>query len=62
VIGPRHSQETADPFMSFSPDGTVVLATYPADGSTWLLESSGSKDQQVQWPKGQFQTWQRLAP
>jgi len=61
-IGPRYSQETADPFMSFSPDGTLILVTYPADGSTWLLESDGSNDQQVQWPKGQFQTWQRLAP
>jgi Tol biopolymer transport system component len=62
AIGPRHSQETADPFLGFSPDGTMVLARYPADGKTWLLGSKGGDDQQVSWPAGRSYSWQRLAP
>ena len=62
AVGPRHSQESADPFLGFSPDGTVVLARYPADGTTWLLGSKGGQDQQVSWPAGRAYSWQRLAP
>lgn len=62
TIGPRFSEATAEPFLAFSPDGTMILATYPADGSTWLLGSDGGKEQQVPWPKGEFLSWQRLAP
>jgi Tol biopolymer transport system component len=62
AIGPLQPAAAADPFLTFSPDGTLILATYPADGSTWLLGSDGVKQQQMAWPKGQFLSWQRLAP
>ncbi len=61
-MGPRFSEASAEPFFGFSPDGTMILATYPANGSTWLLGPDGGNEQQVPWPKGEFLSWQRLAP
>jgi Tol biopolymer transport system component len=60
-IGPRFSEATAEPFLSFSPDGALILGNYPADGSTWLLNVAGGNDRQMSWPPGEFQSWQRLA-
>lgn len=62
AMGPRFSEGTDGPFQRFSPDGTSILASYPADGSTWLLDTDGRDDRQMSWPKGQFPSWQRLAP
>jgi Tol biopolymer transport system component len=61
-MGPRFSEATDGPFLNFSPDGTVILATYPADSSTWLLDTEGGTSRKVSWPEGQYFTWQRLAP
>jgi dipeptidyl aminopeptidase/acylaminoacyl peptidase len=61
-IGPLQPDTSADPFLSFSPDGSMVLVTYPTDGKTWLLGTKGSGDRQASWPGTEFQSWQRLAP
>ena len=61
-IGPFQPGGAAAPFLSWSPDGSMVLATYPTDGKTWLLGSNGASDRQVSWPGTKFQSWQRLAP
>lgn len=61
-IGPRFGEGTAEPFLSFSPDGTLILGNYPADGSTWLLDMKGGNDRQMSWPQGEYPSWQRLAP
>ena len=61
-IGPLQPEGAADPFLSFSPDGSMVLVTYPTDGKTWLLGTKGGSDRQVPWPGTEFQSWQRLAP
>lgn len=61
-IGPIEVDGAADPVMAFSPDGSMVLATYPTDGKTWLLGTSGAGDRQVPWAGTKYQSWQRLAP
>jgi Tol biopolymer transport system component len=61
-IGPIEVDGAANPFLSFSPDGSMVLVTYPTDGKTWLLATNGGSDRQVSWPGTKFQSWQRLAP
>ena len=61
-IGPFQPGGAAAPFLTFSPDGSLVLATYPTDGTTWLLATNGGSDRQVSWPGTKFQSWQRLAP
>jgi hypothetical protein len=61
-IGPLQPGGAAAPFLSFSPDGSMVLATYPTDGTTWLLGTKGGNDRQVSWPGTKFQSGQRLAP
>ena len=61
-IGPLQPDAAADPFLSFSPDGSQVLVTYPTDGKTWLLGTNGGSDRQVSWPGTKVQSWQRLAP
>jgi Tol biopolymer transport system component len=62
AIGPVLPGGAADPVMGFSPDGSVLLVTYPTDGTTWLLGVAGGSDRQVSWPGTKFQSWQRLAP
>jgi dipeptidyl aminopeptidase/acylaminoacyl peptidase len=61
-IGPVMVDGAAAPFLSFSPDGSMVLATYPTDGKTWLLGTNGRGDRQASWPGTKFQSWQRVAP
>jgi Tol biopolymer transport system component len=61
-IGPVQPGGAAAPFLGFSPDGSMVLVTYPTDGKTWLLATNGGSDRQVSWPGTKFQSWQRLAP
>jgi Tol biopolymer transport system component len=61
-IGPRQANGGAAPFVSFSPDGSMILATYPTDGTTWLLATNGGSDRQASWAGTKFQSWQRLAP
>ena len=61
-VGPVLPESAPGPFFNFSPDGAVVLATYTADGSSWILDPGAGADQQVTWPGTEFQSWQRLAP
>ena len=61
-IGPVQADGGATPSLSFSPDGSMVLVTYPTEGKTWLLATNGGSDRQVSWPGTKFQSWQRLAP
>jgi len=61
-IGPVHSDGGATPSLSFSPDGSMLLVTYPTEGKTWLLATNGGSDRQASWPGTKFQSWQRLAP
>jgi Tol biopolymer transport system component len=61
AIGPRQP-ESSDPYFGFSPDGKFVLATFKADGTTWLLDLGAGSEQQVTWKGTEFQSWQRLAP
>jgi len=61
-IGPTHTDGGATPSLSFSPDGSMVLASFPTDGTTWLLGTNGGNDRQASWPGTKFQSWQRLAP
>jgi Tol biopolymer transport system component len=60
-IGPLQPQDAAEPILCFSPDGSLVLATFPTDGTTWLLDPKGGPGRQVGW-SGTFWSWQRLAP
>ena len=61
-VGPVHPESAPEPFFNFSPDGAVVLATYTADVSTWILDPGAGADQPVTWKGTEFQSWQRLAP
>jgi Tol biopolymer transport system component len=62
LMGPVLADGDASPSVSFSPDGSMLLVTYPTDGKTWLLATTGGSDRQVSWPGTKFQSWQRLAP
>jgi Tol biopolymer transport system component len=61
-IGPLQPEAAAEPSLSFSPDGSMVLVTYPTAGETWLLGTKGQPDRQASWAGTEFQSWQRLAP
>ena len=61
-IGPLR-QITSTDYAQYSPDGTSVLAYYAIDGSTWLLDPSGSTpDSQLSTDNAERAAWQRLAP
>ncbi len=62
VLGEPHPRATDGAALAWSPDGTMVLATYRDDGTTWLLAADGSTAEQVSWPTTEMTTWQRLAP
>jgi Tol biopolymer transport system component len=63
VLGDPHGQTTNGAALQWSPDGTQVLVTYRADGTTWLYPADGSTTgEQVPWPTTEMASWQRLAP
>jgi hypothetical protein len=64
-IGPVRSQTASGERVGaqFSPDGTKVMAHYDGDGSTWLLDATGSTpDVKLPSSIAETATWQRLAP
>jgi Tol biopolymer transport system component len=62
-IGPAMPSNTGRAFAQFSPDGTKVMAHYAADGSTWILDATGSTAGiQLSSTIAESATWQRLAP
>jgi Tol biopolymer transport system component len=62
-IGPSMPNNTGAASAEFSPDGTRVLAYYTADGSTWLLDPTGSADDvRIESTISDRSSWQRLAP
>ena len=64
AMGVAHPEMTNGARVTFSPDGTKVLATYQDDGTTWLLDVMSGELVQRDWPivAQNFATWQRLAP
>jgi Tol biopolymer transport system component len=64
AMGAAHPEMTNGARLTFSPDGTKVLATYQDDGTTWLLDVTTGAAVQTDWPivTQNFVTWQRLAP
>jgi dipeptidyl aminopeptidase/acylaminoacyl peptidase len=63
-LGVHHPDMTNGARVTFSPDGTKVLATYQDDGTTWLLDVTTGNAVEKDWPivAQNFATWQRLAP
>jgi Tol biopolymer transport system component len=63
-MGDPHPDMTNGASVTFSPDGTKVLATYRNDGTTWLLDVRTGDAERMAWsvPNGTSATWQRLAP
>jgi Tol biopolymer transport system component len=62
-IGPTMPNSGAYAQAQFSPDGSKVLVHYDADGSTWLLDPTGSiAGTTLSSTIDQAATWQRLAP
>ena len=62
-IGPAMPNDATGGDYQFSPDGSKVLAHYNSDGSTWLLDPTGTTPgRQLSSSISQAATWQRLAP
>jgi Tol biopolymer transport system component len=62
-IGPAMPNDSIRGFFEFSPDGSKVLVHYGTDGSTWLLDPTGSTPgTKLSSAIDQAATWQRLAP
>jgi Tol biopolymer transport system component len=61
-IGPSMPNCSCPVSAEFSPDGSTVLAHYGADGSTWMLDPSGSTPSKRLLTIGETASWQRLAP
>ena len=64
LIGPGRPQNGGERVgAQFSPDGSMVMAHYDGDGSTWLLDPTGTlPDNRLASNIAQTATWQRLAP
>ena len=50
------------PTFAFSPDGSRIIAWFPRDSSTWLLDPAGGAGQRMSFDAEQLAVWQRLAP
>jgi Tol biopolymer transport system component len=62
-VGPAMPNASKGVFAAFSPDGSKVLASYDADGATWLFDPTGSTTgTKLSSSIAQAATWQRLAP
>ena len=62
-IGPAMPNNATGGEYQFSPDGSKVLAHYNSDGSTWLLDPTGTTPgTQLSSSISQAATWQRRAP
>jgi len=62
-IGPAMPNDATGGDYRFSPDGSKVLAHYNSDGSTWLLDPTGTTPgTQLPSSIAQAATWQRMAP
>jgi Tol biopolymer transport system component len=48
--------------FEFSPDGTKVIARYPAEGVLWALPVDGSPGSTLPWDAVDLPSMQRLAP
>ncbi len=63
-IGPTFV-DTQTPVNFYSPDGKSIVAYYPGNGETWLLDPTGGQnggDRKLSLPVSDAPTWQRLAP
>ena len=62
-IGPAMPNNASPWRAQFSPDGTRILVHYGADGSTWLLDPTGSTPGTL-LPStiDESASWQRLEP
>lgn len=62
-VGPAMPNDSIRGFFEFSPDGSKVLVSYGTDGSTWLLDPTGSTPgTKLSSSIAQAASWQRLAP
>ena len=62
-IGPTMAMCECQVWANFSPDGSKVLVHYDADGSTWLLDPTGSTTgTQLTSLVADAASWQRKAP
>ena len=63
-LGDHHLDGSNGAIVSFSPDGTQVLATYQDDGTTWLYDANTGEGRKLDWvlPRGTAASWQRVAP
>lgn len=63
-LGVHHLDGSDGANVSFSPDGTQVLATYQDDGTTWLYDTSTGEGRKLDWvlPRSSSASWQRVAP
>jgi Tol biopolymer transport system component len=62
-VGPPMPNVSKRVFAEFSPDGSKVLASYDADGSTWLLDPTGATTgMKLSSNIAKTASWQRLAP
>ena len=52
------------PNFLYSPDGTKIVADYPALNATWMFDADGSNGHPASFSAvaGAGETWQRLAP
>jgi WD40 repeat protein len=62
VMGPETGNPAANPF--FSPDGTKILAEYPALKTFWIFDANGQNGHEAPFAakNGGGATWQRVAP
>lgn len=60
ATGPAFNHDQG-PNFAFSPDGSQIIAWFPGDGSTWLLDPAGGAGQQLSFDAEQLAVWQRLA-
>jgi hypothetical protein len=62
VMGPLTENPPAD--FGFSPDGTQIIAEYPALKATWIFNADGSNGREAPFSAigGGGASWQRMAP
>jgi hypothetical protein len=62
TVGPRTEAGETWPDATFSPDGTKILATYPATSTTWMFDADGRNGRQMPLTAVAGASWQRQAP
>jgi dipeptidyl aminopeptidase/acylaminoacyl peptidase len=59
TIGP--TTRNPMPNVTFSPDGTKIVATYPVFDTTWMFDADGTNGHEVPFLATNGSTWQRKA-